>query len=56
MEIALKILEANVQTINLLIYKVIDLRSVPLVLPEILQGQVLKYIVDLQKGEDIVGN
>jgi threonine dehydrogenase-like Zn-dependent dehydrogenase len=52
MEIALKILEANVQTIRLLIQKIINLESVPLVLPEIWQGQALKYVVDLQKGEE----
>lgn len=55
MEIALKILEANVHTIRLLIHEVIGLESVPLVLSEILQGQALKYVVDLQKGE-VFGN
>jgi 2-desacetyl-2-hydroxyethyl bacteriochlorophyllide A dehydrogenase len=53
MKIALKILEANVQTVELLIHKIIDLESVPLVLSEILQGQALKYVIDLQKGEEI---
>jgi threonine dehydrogenase-like Zn-dependent dehydrogenase len=52
MEMALKILEANVQTIKLLIHKIIGLESVSLVLPEILQGQALKYVVDLQKGAE----
>lgn len=55
MEIALKILESNVQTIRLLIHKIIDLESVPLMLSEILHGQALKYVVDLQNGE-IFGN
>jgi threonine dehydrogenase-like Zn-dependent dehydrogenase len=55
METALKILEANVQTIRLLIHKIIGLESVPLVLQEILQGQSLKYVVDLRKGE-VCGN
>lgn len=49
MEIALKILEANTQTIKLLIHQVIALESVPSVLPEILQGQALKYVVNLQR-------
>jgi hypothetical protein len=52
MKIALKILEANVQTIELLIHRIINLESVSLVLPEILQGQALKYVVYLQKGEE----
>ncbi|MDR0461231.1 MAG: alcohol dehydrogenase catalytic domain-containing protein [Nitrososphaerota archaeon] len=52
MEIALKILEVNVQTIKLLIHKIIDLKSVPLILPKVLQGQALKYVVDLHKGEE----
>jgi len=51
MTIALKILEDNAQTIRLLIHKIIDLESVPSVLPEILLGQALKYVVDLQKCE-----
>jgi len=51
METALKILETNVQTVRLLIHKIINLESVPEALPEILSGQVLKYVVDLQKGE-----
>jgi threonine dehydrogenase-like Zn-dependent dehydrogenase len=55
MEIALKILEANVQTIRLLIEKIIGLESVPLVFSEILQGTSLKYVVDLRKGE-LCGN
>ncbi|MCL2642253.1 MAG: alcohol dehydrogenase catalytic domain-containing protein [Candidatus Bathyarchaeota archaeon] len=55
MVVALKILEANTQSIGLLIDKIIGLESVPLVLPEILQGQALKYVVDLQKGE-VFGN
>ncbi len=49
METALKILENNTQTVRLLIHKIITLDEVPLVLPEILQGQALKYVVDLQK-------
>jgi 2-desacetyl-2-hydroxyethyl bacteriochlorophyllide A dehydrogenase len=49
MELALKILETNVHTVELLIHNIIGLESVPLVLPEILQGQSLKYVVDLQK-------
>ena len=48
MELALKILEGNVQTVGLLIHKVISLETVPSVLPEILWGQALKYVVDLQ--------
>ncbi|MDR0318953.1 MAG: alcohol dehydrogenase catalytic domain-containing protein [Nitrososphaerota archaeon] len=51
MKIALKILENNTKTISLLIYKIISLEDIPLVLPEILQGQTLKYVVDLQKCE-----
>jgi threonine dehydrogenase-like Zn-dependent dehydrogenase len=51
MEIALKIVESNTQIIRLLIHKIISLENVPAALPEILQGQNLKYIVDLQKSE-----
>jgi 2-desacetyl-2-hydroxyethyl bacteriochlorophyllide A dehydrogenase len=51
MEIALKILENNTQTIRMLIHKIITLESVPAVLPEILLGQNLKYIVDQQQHE-----
>ncbi|MDR0492818.1 MAG: alcohol dehydrogenase catalytic domain-containing protein [Nitrososphaerota archaeon] len=49
METALKILENNTQAIRMLIHKIIPLESVPLVLPEILLGRTLKYVVDLQK-------
>jgi len=49
MKTALKILESNVETVRLIIQKIINLESVPLVLPEILQGQALKYVVNLQK-------
>ncbi|MCL1966093.1 MAG: alcohol dehydrogenase catalytic domain-containing protein [Candidatus Bathyarchaeota archaeon] len=58
MEIALKILESNTETIKLLIHRVISLESVPSVLPEILRGQTLKYVIDLQKSEreDVDGN
>jgi len=47
MERALNILENNVPTIRLLIHKIIDLESVPAVLPEILPGKTLKYVVSL---------
>jgi len=51
MKKALKILETNTKTIRLLIHKIINLESVPLILPEILHGQNLKYIIDLQRSE-----
>ena len=51
METALQILAANAQTIGLLIQDIISLEQVPMVLPEVLQGQALKYVVDLHKGE-----
>jgi 2-desacetyl-2-hydroxyethyl bacteriochlorophyllide A dehydrogenase len=51
MEIALKILENNIKTVGLLIHKIISLENVPVILPKILQGQTLKYVVNLQKGE-----
>jgi threonine dehydrogenase-like Zn-dependent dehydrogenase len=50
MEIALKILESNSQIVNLLIHKIISLENVPTILPEILLGQTLKYVVNLQKN------
>jgi threonine dehydrogenase-like Zn-dependent dehydrogenase len=49
MKLALKIIETNTQTLRLLIDKIIPLESVPLVLPEILLGQSLKYVVDLSE-------
>jgi len=52
---ALKILEDNIQTVGLLIHKIITLENVPSVLPEVLQGQTLKYIVNLQ-GRESCGN
>ena len=51
METALKILVKNVQTVKLLIYEIIPLERVPSVLPEILSGQTLKYVVDLHECE-----
>ena len=51
METALKILENNSQTVGRLIHKIINLESVPSVLPEILYGRTLKYVVDLREGE-----
>jgi threonine dehydrogenase-like Zn-dependent dehydrogenase len=51
MEIALKILEKNVKTVKLLVYKIVNLENVPAILPEVLLGQTLKYVVDLQKCE-----
>ncbi|MDR1992342.1 MAG: alcohol dehydrogenase catalytic domain-containing protein [Nitrososphaerota archaeon] len=56
MRIALNILKNNIQTISLLIHKIITLDDVPLVLPEILHGQTLKYVVDLQNLSDTLGN
>jgi len=57
METALKILENNTETVRLLIQKIITLEEVPLVLPEILQGKALKYVVNLQKCDsDTFGN
>jgi len=55
MILALKILENNVQSMELLIHKIIGLENVPVVLSEVLQGQVLKYVVNLEKGE-VLGN
>jgi threonine dehydrogenase-like Zn-dependent dehydrogenase len=49
MKTALRILENNAETVRLLIQRIINLEEVPSVLPEILHGQVLKYVVDLQK-------
>ena len=49
METALNIIECNVQSVELLIDKIISLETVPSVLPEILQGRALKYVVDLQR-------
>jgi threonine dehydrogenase-like Zn-dependent dehydrogenase len=49
MKQALKIIETNTQTLRLLIHKTIPLESVPLVLPEILLGKSLKYVVDLSE-------
>jgi threonine dehydrogenase-like Zn-dependent dehydrogenase len=51
METALKILEDNNKTIKLLIHKIINLENVPQTLPEILQSQTLKIIIDLQKSK-----
>ena len=51
METALKILENNSQTVRLLIHKIINLESVPAVLPEIVSGRTLKYVVDMREGE-----
>jgi threonine dehydrogenase-like Zn-dependent dehydrogenase len=57
METALKILENNLETVRLLIHKIITLEDVPSVLPEILSGQALKYVVNLQKCDsDTFGN
>jgi threonine dehydrogenase-like Zn-dependent dehydrogenase len=50
MELALKILETNTKIINLLIHKIIKLENVPSILPEILSGQTLKYVVNLQES------
>ena len=51
METALGILAGNVRAVSLLIQKIIKLDDVPSVLPEILNGQVMKYVVDLQNRE-----
>jgi len=45
MQKALKIFEANQETARLLIHRIIGLEEVPFVLPEILRGQALKYVV-----------
>jgi len=47
MEKALRIFENYPQTIRLIIHKIIDLENVPAVLPKILLGQTLKYIVKM---------
>lgn len=47
MESALKIFEKNTSLINLLIQKVIKLEDVVTVLPDILTGKVLKYVVKI---------
>ena len=51
MKTALKILETNTKTIRLLIHKIIHLENIPDVLPEILLGHTLKYVIDIQKCE-----
>ena len=51
MEIALKILEKNVKTVMLIVHKIVNLENVPVILPEVLLGQTLKHVVDLQKCE-----
>ncbi|HSV50299.1 MAG TPA: hypothetical protein VLH35_08270, partial [Candidatus Acidoferrales bacterium] len=57
METALTIFEKHPKTLRLLIHKIIPLEEVPSVLPEILQGQSLKYVVDLQNCDsDTFGN
>jgi len=48
METALKIFEVNPKLIKLLIHRIIKLEDVPFVLPEILLGQSLKYVVNLE--------
>jgi len=55
MQRALEILEGNIQTVEQLIHKIITLENVPSVLPEILQGQTLKYIINVQ-GREPFGN
>lgn len=47
MQLALKIFESNPEVIRRLIQRIIKLEEVPLVLPEILSGQTLKYIVKI---------
>lgn len=47
MELALKIFESNPESIKLLIQRIIKLEEVPAVLPEILHGQTLKYVVKM---------
>jgi L-iditol 2-dehydrogenase len=47
MELALKIFESNPESIRRLIHRIIKLEEVPVVLPEILLGQTLKYIVKM---------
>ena len=49
METALEILVKNAQTIRLLIQEIISLERIPSVLPEILSGRTLKYIVDMRE-------
>ena len=49
MKIALKILENNIQTVSLLIHEIIKLEDVPSVLPKVLLGQSLKYVVDMKR-------
>lgn len=47
MELALKIFSSNPEPIGLLIHRIINLEEVPTVLPKILCGGTLKYIVKL---------
>ena len=49
METALGLLDSHARAVGLLIHEIIKLEDVPSVLPEILNGQVMKYVVDLQK-------
>jgi threonine dehydrogenase-like Zn-dependent dehydrogenase len=56
MEKALTIIEKHAATLRPLIQKIIKLEDVPNVLPEILQGRALKYVVDLQNDGDKYGN
>lgn len=57
METALKVLENNPHNVSLLIQEIITLEDVPIVLPKILAGQAMKYVVNLQKYySDTFGN
>jgi len=47
MQTALEIFEDNSKTLRLLIHRIIALEEVPIVLPEILSGQALKYVVKM---------
>jgi threonine dehydrogenase-like Zn-dependent dehydrogenase len=47
MQTALEIFANNPETIRLLIHRVIGLEDVPFVLPEILRGQALKFVVKI---------
>jgi threonine dehydrogenase-like Zn-dependent dehydrogenase len=47
MQTALEIFEDNSETLRLLIHRIIALEEVPIVLPEILSGQALKYVVKM---------
>jgi len=49
MTTALKILERDHQAVRLLVHKIINLESVPSALPEILQGQAMKYVINMQR-------